>query len=170
MKIRHPIRHLNESFPSSFKWMSYFLFLQHIATQLQHIHLKNTLEWITGWRRPIGCLKMQVIFLNRATNYRALLRKMTYEDKAFYNTLEWVISFSLLSLFLPPLLFPLVSVVFTTVTHWWWHQEQWSGTWQPNTIGTHAHTQVNESGAWQPKTLGTHTHTQVNESYLSVTH
>jgi len=31
----------------------------------------------TGWRRPIGCLKLQVIFRKRATNYRALLRKMT---------------------------------------------------------------------------------------------
>ena len=38
-----------------------------------------------GWRRLIGCLKLQVIFGKRATNYRALLRKMTYEDKAFYD-------------------------------------------------------------------------------------
>jgi len=30
----------------------------------------------TRWRRPIGCLKSQVIFRRRATNYRALLRKM----------------------------------------------------------------------------------------------
>ena len=36
----------------------------------------------TGWRRPIGCLKLQVNFRKRATNYRALLRKMTYKDKA----------------------------------------------------------------------------------------
>ena len=29
--------------------------------------------WIcTGWRRPIGCLKLRVIFRKRATNYRAL--------------------------------------------------------------------------------------------------
>ena len=28
-----------------------------------------------GWRRLIGCLKSQVIFRKRATNYRALLRK-----------------------------------------------------------------------------------------------
>ena len=28
----------------------------------------------TGWRRPIGCLKLQVIFCKIATNYRALLR------------------------------------------------------------------------------------------------
>jgi len=33
----------------------------------------------TGWRRCIGCLKLQVSFHKRATNYRALLRKMTYE-------------------------------------------------------------------------------------------
>jgi len=36
----------------------------------------------TGWRRLLGCLKLQVIFRKRATNYRALLRRMTYEDKA----------------------------------------------------------------------------------------
>jgi len=36
----------------------------------------------TGWRRPTGCLKLQVIFRKRATNYWALLRKMTCEDKA----------------------------------------------------------------------------------------
>ena len=29
---------------------------------------------------------MQVMFRNRATNYRALLRKMTYEDKASYDS------------------------------------------------------------------------------------
>ena len=41
----------------------------------------------TGWRRPIGCLKLQVIFRKRATNHRALLRKMTYKDKASYDSL-----------------------------------------------------------------------------------
>ena len=34
----------------------------------------------TGWRRPIGCLKLQVLFRKRATHYRALLRKMTCKD------------------------------------------------------------------------------------------
>jgi len=38
----------------------------------------------TGWRRLIGCLEMQVIFRKKANNYRALLRKMTYEDKTPY--------------------------------------------------------------------------------------
>jgi len=40
----------------------------------------------TGWRRLIGCLKLQVIFRKRATNYRALLRKLTYGDKASYDS------------------------------------------------------------------------------------
>jgi len=38
----------------------------------------------TGWRRPIRCLKLQVISRKRATNCRALLLKMTCKDKAFY--------------------------------------------------------------------------------------
>jgi len=41
---------------------------------------------VAGWRRLIGCLNLQVIFRKRATNYRALLRKMTYEDKASYDS------------------------------------------------------------------------------------
>ena len=39
-----------------------------------------------GWRTPIGCQKVQVIFRKRATNCRALLRKMTSEDKASYRS------------------------------------------------------------------------------------
>jgi len=41
-----------------------------------------------GWLRlvAIGCLKFQVIFRKRANNYRALLRKMTYNDKASYGS------------------------------------------------------------------------------------
>jgi len=39
----------------------------------------------TGWRRCIGCLKLRVSFRRRATNNRALLQKLTYEDKAFYG-------------------------------------------------------------------------------------
>ena len=43
-------------------------------------------HWCTGWPRPIRCLKLQVIFRKRATNYRALLRKMTYKDEASYDS------------------------------------------------------------------------------------
>jgi len=38
-----------------------------------------------GSRRPIACLKLQVIFHERATNYRVLLREMTQKDKASYD-------------------------------------------------------------------------------------
>jgi len=38
----------------------------------------------TRWRRLIGCLKLQVIIRQRDTNYKALLRKMTYRNKAPY--------------------------------------------------------------------------------------
>jgi len=41
---------------------------------------------VTGWRRPIGCLKLQVTFCKRATIHRALLQKMTYKDKASYDS------------------------------------------------------------------------------------
>jgi len=40
----------------------------------------------TGWRRLIGCLQLQVILHKRATNYRALLQKMTYKDKTSYES------------------------------------------------------------------------------------
>jgi len=40
----------------------------------------------TGWPRPIGRLKLQVILRKRATIYRALLHKMTYKDKASYGS------------------------------------------------------------------------------------
>jgi len=40
----------------------------------------------TGWRRLIGSPKLQIIFHKRATNYRALLRKMTYKDKGSYES------------------------------------------------------------------------------------
>ena len=50
------------------------------------MQINQTWLLITGWRRPIGCLKLQVIFRKRATNHRALLRKMTYKDKASYGS------------------------------------------------------------------------------------
>jgi len=43
-------------------------------------------EMCTEWRRPVECLKLQVFFRKRATNYRALLRKMTYGDTASYGS------------------------------------------------------------------------------------
>jgi len=40
----------------------------------------------TGWQRCIIYLKLQVSFRKRATNYGALLRKITYKDKASYGS------------------------------------------------------------------------------------
>ena len=42
---------------------------------------------VTGWRRLIGSPKLQIIFHNRATKYKSLLRKMTYEDEGSYESL-----------------------------------------------------------------------------------
>ena len=57
----------------------------------KHLSAKTNIGLIllhgtTGLRRLIGCLKLQVIFRKRATNCRALLQKMTYEDKASYGS------------------------------------------------------------------------------------
>ena len=46
----------------------------------------NTMTLDTGWRKPIRCLKLQVIFRKRATDYRALLWKMACKDKASYGS------------------------------------------------------------------------------------
>ena len=56
-----------------------------VATpQYMYIIIFSCTVMCTGWRRPIGYLKLQVIFCKRATNCRALLRKMTYEDKVSF--------------------------------------------------------------------------------------
>ena len=59
-----------------------------LFTQMPLLHLhKQVPRTRTGWPRPVGCLKLQVIVCKRATKYRALLRKMTYKDKASYGSL-----------------------------------------------------------------------------------
>ena len=52
----------------------------------KELYILSTNSKATGWRRPIGCLKLQAIFRKRANYYRALLRKMTYDDKASYGS------------------------------------------------------------------------------------
>jgi len=64
--------------------MSHAQFVEHIFRNPLY-SIKRALH-PTGWRRPIGCLKLQVIFHKRAPNYRALLQKMTYKDKASYRS------------------------------------------------------------------------------------
>jgi len=58
---------------------------------MTHSYVRHDSHTPDQWRRwyrvanLIGCLKLQVIFRKRATQYRALLRKMTHEDKAPYD-------------------------------------------------------------------------------------
>jgi len=51
-----------------------------------HRQKSNSSHNLTGWRRLIGCLKLHVIFRTRASHLKALLRKMTYVDKASYDS------------------------------------------------------------------------------------
>jgi len=77
---------------SSLSSESFFTFSEktHMCSQNPQCHfvIKYGMSWhrSTKWQRPIGCLKLKVIFRTRATNYRALLRKMTCEDKAFVGS------------------------------------------------------------------------------------
>jgi len=57
----------------------------HKHTHTLTYHLQRLL-YATGWRVPIGCLKLNFTFRNRATNYRPLLPKTTYKDKASYGS------------------------------------------------------------------------------------
>jgi len=56
--------------------------LQCVAVRSVYLAIRRICP--TGWPRLIGCLISRVIFRKRATNYRALSWKMTYEDKACY--------------------------------------------------------------------------------------
>jgi len=50
----------------------------------QWIHIQTPPA--TGWRRLIGSPKLQIIFHERATKCRSLLRKMTCKDKGSYES------------------------------------------------------------------------------------
>ena len=52
--------------------------------------------------RPVGCHELHVIFCKRATNYRALLRKMTYKDRASHGSSPPQYSFGALNTYKPP--------------------------------------------------------------------
>jgi len=58
----------------------------HKQVSTQHVYTYTCAYPCIGWRRPLGCLKLKVVFRKRATNSRALLRKMTFEDKASYDS------------------------------------------------------------------------------------
>jgi len=54
----------------------------HTHPPLTHTHICLALTYTP----TIGCLKLQVSFRKRATNYRALLQKMTSKDKVSYGS------------------------------------------------------------------------------------
>ena len=56
----------------------------HVVIHIDNvIRIDNVATFTTGWRRCIGCLKLQISFRQKATNFWALLQNMTFEDKAF---------------------------------------------------------------------------------------
>jgi len=65
-----------------------------VCVRIRFVHTHSHVEFIAythahpthgrGWRRRIGCLKLQVSFRKRATNFRSLLRNITCKDKTFY--------------------------------------------------------------------------------------
>ena len=61
--------------------------LQCVAVCCSALQCDATCDIVTNWRGCIRCLKLKVNFRKRATNYRALLRKLTCKDKAPYGSL-----------------------------------------------------------------------------------
>ena len=53
---------------------------------IDQIYVDLTHTYHTVWRRLIGSPKLQIILHKRATKCRSLLRKMTYKDKASYES------------------------------------------------------------------------------------
>ena len=68
--------HIHPSLSTPFRSLSK-MYIQYVCTPLC---------LSTGLRRLIGCLKLQVIFRKRVTNYRAVLQKITSRNKASYDS------------------------------------------------------------------------------------
>jgi len=71
LSVKEPPQH-----PNNLSSNTFFFFLSYYGGDVRP----------TGWRRLIGCPKLQIIFHKRATKYRALLPKMTYSDKGSYES------------------------------------------------------------------------------------
>ena len=60
-----------------------------LEVKKRYIRFGNHFDWVEGvtvWRRLIESPKLQIIFHKRATEYRALLLKLTYKDKGSYES------------------------------------------------------------------------------------
>ena len=55
--------------------------------------------WPTGWQKPIGCLISCITFRRLGTDHRALLRKLTYKYKAYYDSTPPRILYGMASIF-----------------------------------------------------------------------
>jgi len=96
-KIQKWVSHVGACYSFTSTKFPYYKFLSTISWMLdggtvigtnQNKWMGGNLKWRrmgTGWRRCIRCLN-EVSFRKSATNYRALLRKMTYKDKASYSS------------------------------------------------------------------------------------
>jgi len=80
---RHTLTNMHDSFRTH---IHLYVYINIHTKTYTHTHTHTSLIGHTGWRGLIGCLKLEVIFRKRATYYRAVLRKTTYEDKAFYDS------------------------------------------------------------------------------------
>ena len=91
------------------------------------IHIRLIVVCIdTGWPRLIGSPKLQIIFHQRAIEYRSLLRKMTYKDKGSYESS-------------PPCIY-LRLCVYTANTHTHTHTRTRRGRMELKKGGAHTHT------------------------------
>jgi len=77
MSLRHPVA--REDFNETSK-------RRVRVSLLLLVSLKSSLA--TGWRRLKGSPKLHIIFHKRATKYRSLLQKTTYQDKGSYECNE----------------------------------------------------------------------------------
>jgi len=100
--------HMNESCHVQMSHVTYEWVI--VLKNLKIVH--GTTYTATEWRRPIGCLKLQVNFRKRATNYRTFWRKMTYKDKASYRS-----SPPFISKFLPQAYLRMIA--FSAVCYFW---------------------------------------------------
>ena len=100
--LQHTATHCNKEVPSRRSLVSHYM-----GSQLAFCSWKETCNWrhpvhleihripsvarllywsLVSHYRCIGCLKLHVTFDERAAKHRALLRKITYKDKAFYDS------------------------------------------------------------------------------------
>jgi len=127
--------------------------------------LKSLLaRWFaTGWRRPIGCLKLQVIFHKRATNYRALFWNVSKSQLARWLATMihihtcWIVA-------LPPTLLSLTLAHTCTLSL--------SHTRTHTLSHTHAHTVLDCTSSAHSFLSHTRTlsHTQTRAHTVSLTH